>query len=258
MRSHALAALLIASVFAAPFAYAQSQAGAPAQPSFDAATIKPADKADPASGYWSRPGIGRFYAHSLSIQFLIQLAYGVEKNQIGGKPAWLDSDFYDIEARPEEGIKLSADELKPRLQSLLAERFHLAAHFETKMVRGYALVIAKGGPKLQATKGDHPPSWRIDTSAGHLEGLNWSMPYLAQMLQRATNVPVADETSIAGGYDIKLQFVPDPTSPGVDQDSTLPTLYTALRENLGLELKARQVPTRVLVIDHIDRVPAPN
>jgi len=52
--------------------------------------------------------------------------------------------------------------------------------------------------------------------------------------------------------------VPDPTSPGVDQDSTLPTLYTALRENLGLELKARQVPTRVLVIDHIDRVPAPN
>jgi len=253
MRSHALAALLIASVFAAPFAYAQSQAGAPAQPSFDAATIKPADKADPASGYWSRPGIGRFYAHSLSIQFLIQLAYGVEKNQIGGKPAWLDSDFYDIEARPEEGIKLSADELKPRLQSLLAERFHLAAHFETKMVRGYALVVAKGGPKLQPTKGSKFPNWRTDTSTGHLEGLNWSMPFLAQMLQRATHIPVADQTGIAGSYDIKLRFAPE-----LDQDPALPTLYTALRENLGLELKARQVPMQVLVIDHIDRVPAAN
>jgi len=252
-RIRALTAVLAVGVFIAPFAVAQSQSGAPAQLAFDAATIKPADKADPTNGYWSRPGIGRFYAHSLSIQFFIQLAYGVEKNQIAGKPAWLDSDFYDIEAKPEEGIKLSADELKPRLQSLLVERFHLAAHFEIKMVRGYALVVAKSGPELQATKGDHPPSWRIDTSTGHLEGLNWTMPYLAQMLQRATNVPVDDETSIAGSYDIKLQYAPDS-----EQDSALPTLYTALRETLGLELKARQVPMRVLVIDHIDRVPTAN
>jgi len=251
-RSFAILALLALST-----AFASSQS-APPQPSFDAATIKPSDKADPNSGYWSRPGIGRFYAHSLSIQFLIQLAYGVEKDQIAGKPAWLDSDFYDIEAKPEEGIKLSSDELKPRLQNLLIERFHLATHMETKMVRGYALVVAKAGPKLQPTKADHPPSWRIDTSAGHLEGLNWSMPFLAQMLQRATSVPVDDETSIAGSYDIKLQFAPDPTSPGVEQDSALPTLYTALRENLGLELKARQVPMRVLVIDRIDRVPTAN
>ena len=132
------------------------------------------------------------------------MAWGVEANQLSGKPSWLDSDFYDIEAKPEEGIKLSPDELKPRLQNLLAERFHLATHFETKMVRGYALVVAKGGPKLQPTKGDHFPGWRINTSAGHLEGLNWSMPFLAKMLQHATKLPVADETSIAGNYDIKL------------------------------------------------------
>lgn len=223
------------------------------QLSFEAATIKPAQSADPANGYWSRPGIGRFYAHGLSVQFLVQLAYGVESNQIAGKPAWLDSDDYDIEAKPEEGVKLSPDELKPRLQNLLEERFHLATHFETKMVRGYALVAAKGGPKLQPTKGDHFPGWRIDTSSGHLEGLNWTMTYLASVLQRATKIPVADKTGISGSYDVKLLFAPD-TPP----DSQLPSLFTALRETLGLELKSQQVPESILVIDHIDRAPVEN
>jgi uncharacterized protein (TIGR03435 family) len=227
------------------------------QPSFDAATIKPTAPSERVSGHWSPPGIGRFSAHSLTLQFLIQMAYGVESYQISSEPSWLDSDFYDVEAKPEEGIELSPDELKPRLQNLLVERFHLAAHFETRTVRGYALIVAKGGAKLQSTKGDHFPGFRIDTSAGHLEGLNWSMPYLAKMLQHATDLPVADQTGIAGSYDIKLRFAPA-SEPNLDQDSSLPSLFTALRETLGLELKAQQVPMQVLVIDHIDRVPAAN
>jgi uncharacterized protein (TIGR03435 family) len=185
------------------------------------------------------------------------MAWGIEANQLAGKPSWLDSDFYDIEAKPEEGIELSPDELKPRLQNLLVERFHIAAHFETKMVRGYALVAAKGGPKLQPTKGSRFPNWRTDTSTGHLEGLNWSLPFLATMLQRATKIPVADETGIIGSYDIKLQYARD-LGPELDQDATLPSLFTALRETLGLELKAQKVPMQILVIDHIDRVPAAN
>jgi uncharacterized protein (TIGR03435 family) len=249
----ALAAILAIGVFAVPVALAQSQSGAPPQPSFEAATVKPTPNPAPGQGYWNYPGQSRFSAHDLSLQFLIQMAWGIEANQLAGKPSWLDSDFYDVEAKPEEGIKLSPDELKPRLQNLLVERFHLAAHFETKMVHGYALVVAKGGPKLQPTKGDHFPGWRIDTSAGHLDGLNWSMPYLAKMLQHATDLPVGDETGITGSYDIKLEFAPE-----LEQDSTLPSLFTALRETLGLELKAQQIPMQVLVIDHIDRVPVAN
>ncbi len=252
-RIYALAALLVVGVFAASFVFAQSQLGAPAQPFFEAATIKPTPNPDPGQGYWNYPGQSRFFPHDLSLQFLIQMAWGVEADQLSGKPSWLDSDFYDIEAKPEEGIKLSPDELKPRLQNLLVERFHLATHFETKMVRGYALVVAKGGPKLQPTKGSRFPGWRINTSAGHLEGLNWSMPYLAKMLQHATDLPVADQTSIAGSFDIKLEFAPD-----IEQDSSLPSVFTALRDTLGLELKAQQIPMQVLVIDHIDRVPAAN
>jgi uncharacterized protein (TIGR03435 family) len=248
-----IAAITALSLAAASFALAQSQPGAPAQLSFEAATIKPTAPAERGNGGWSPPGIGRFWAKSVSVQFLVQMAYGVEADQIFGKPSWLDSDFYDVEAKPEEGIKLSRDELKPRLQNLLAERFHLAAHYEMKMVRGYALIVAKGGPKLQATKGDHFPGFRINTGAGHLEGSNWSMPYLATMLQRVTSLPVADRTGIAGSYDIKLEFAPD-----IEQDSTLPSVFTTLRETLGLELKAQQIPMQVLVIDHIDRVPAAN
>lgn len=244
--------LSIAIILAAQLAEAQLQTAAPLA-SFEVATIKPTPSADSGNGFWSPPGVGRFFAHGVSVQFLLQMAYGVEASQIAGNPSWLDSDFYDIEAKPEEGIKLSRDELKPRLQSLLAERFHLAAHFETRKLRGYALTAAKGGPKLQPTKGDHFPGFRVHITTGHLEGFNWSMPYLATMLQRTTGTPVADQTGIAGSYDIKLEFASD-TQP----DSPLPNLFTALRESLGLELKAKQVPESSLVIDHIDRAPTEN
>jgi len=100
-RIRTLAAFLAIGVFAAPFALAQSQPGAPPQPSFEAATIKPTAHPDPSQGYWSLPGIGRFSAHCVSVQFLVQMGFDVEANQISGKPSWLDSDFYDVEAKPE-------------------------------------------------------------------------------------------------------------------------------------------------------------
>ncbi len=112
-RIRALAALFVVCVFAAPLVFAQSQPGAPARPSFEAATIKPTPNADPGKGYWSPPGIGRFFARGVSVQFLIQMAYGVEADQISGKPSWLDSDFYDVEAKPEDGIKLEPRQRRP-------------------------------------------------------------------------------------------------------------------------------------------------
>lgn len=252
MAVKALTALILSNC-GSLMAAAQAEQTAAAQPSFEVATIKPTPSRDQGGGVWTPPGIGRFKAKSVSVQFLIQMAYGVEGDQISAKPAWLDSDFYDVEAKPEEGIALSRDELKPRLQNLLAERFHLAAHTETRMMRGYALVVAKAGPKLQPTKADHPPGFRIHVGAGRVEGINWTMPFLASMLVRVTGLRVADETGIAGSYDIKLNFAPD-----IEQDSTLPSLFTALRETLGLELKPQQIPVEVLVIDHIDRTPTGN
>jgi uncharacterized protein (TIGR03435 family) len=203
--------------------------------------------------FWSLPGVGRFTANSVSLDFLIQMAFGVDGNQITGKPGWLDSDFFDVVAKPEAGVSLTREELRPRLQSLLQQRFHLATHYETKMMRGYALVVAKGGPKLKPTTGERFPGFRVHVGPGRIEGINWSMPYLASMLQRPAGLPVVDETGVAGSYDIKLEFAPD-----IEEVSILPSLFTALREVLGLELKAQKVPVQVLVIDHVDRVPTDN
>jgi uncharacterized protein (TIGR03435 family) len=247
------AAALAAGVFAALVLIAQTQPTHEAPPSFEVAMIKPTPPDERYAGHWSLPDIGRFSAQGVSVERLIILAYGVDGNQITAKPPWLDNDLYDIDAKPEDGVKLSRDELKPRLQSLLAERFHLAAHFETRTVRGYALVVAKSGPKLHPTKGNKFPGYRVRVSSGHIEGINWSMPILAAALQQPAGLPVVDETGLIGSYDIKLEFAPDN-----EPDSTMPSLFTAVRETLGLELKAQSVSASFLVIDHIDRVPVAN
>jgi uncharacterized protein (TIGR03435 family) len=185
--------------------------------------------------------------------FLIHMAFDVDENEIAGKPKWFDSKSYDLAAKPEDGIRLTRKELQPMLQSLLQQRFHLATHFETRMERGYALEVAKGGPKLQATAGGKPPGYRVFVAPGDLQGVNWSMSWLAAMLQQVMSEPVVDQTGLAGSYDINLHFAPD-----VESESPLPSVFTAVKESLGLELKARRVPVQWLVIDHVDEAPTPN
>jgi uncharacterized protein (TIGR03435 family) len=249
-----LLALLTA---AATQAQAPSVATTPASsaplPSFEVATVRPTPPNAP-SGYWSWPGRGRFDAVNLPFSKLMELAYGVDASQIANKPAWLDSACFDISAKPEDGIRLTSEELRPRLQRLLEERFHLAAHHETSLVSGYALVVAKHGPMLQPTKADHFPNFRANVSAGHLEGFNWSMPFCALMLTPKAGLPVVDQTGLAGSYDIRLRYATEDAAT----DSQLPSLFTALRETLGLELKAQKVPVDRVVIDHVDRVPTDN
>jgi len=223
-------------------------------PTFEVATVKPAPpQADPSTGSWSPPGIGRFTATHVSLALLIQLAYGVDSSQIANQPGWLESNLYDIVAKPEDGIPLTRDELKPRLQDLLHQRFHLVAHTETRPGRGYALVIAKGGPHLTPTKADHFPGFRINVSSGQMRGANWSMPQLAKYLTVAAGFPVVDQTGITGSYDIGFSYNPKP-----DADSTLPTLDVALKQATGLLLKPQTVPVETLVIDSVDKVPTAN
>ena len=181
------------------------------------------------------------------------MAFNVDPNRIAEKPNWLDSDYFDVEAKPEAQIKLSRDELRPRLRDLLQTRFHLAAHFETRMEPGYLLIVSKGGPKMQRTAGDHFPGFRINVSPGRMEGANWSMSYLASMLQKPAGRPVADETGLKDSFDIKIEYAPD-----IEVQSSLPSLFTSLKETLGLELQAKKIPVQVLVIDHVDRAPTEN
>jgi uncharacterized protein (TIGR03435 family) len=225
------------------------------RPTFEVATVKPAPpEADPKSGSWSAPGTGRFTATHVPLALLIQLAYGIDDSQIVSKLDWLETNLYDVAAKPEDGVALTRDELKPRLQYLLQQRFHLVAHSETRLSRGYALVIAEGGrPHLTPTKGDHFPGFRINVSPGQMRGVNWSMPQLAKYLTSAAGFPVVDQTGISGSYDIGFSY-----EPRIDADSALPSLDVALKQATGLLLKPQKVPVEMLVIDSADKLPTAN
>jgi uncharacterized protein (TIGR03435 family) len=223
-------------------------------PAFEVASVRPAPPdADRNSGYWNLPGKGRFTASHLSLALLIGLAYDIDISQIANQPGWLDSNLYDIDAKPEDGISLTRDELRPRLQDLLQQRFHLVVHTETRLNSGYALVVAKGGPHLTPTKADHIPGFRINVSSGHMRGLNWSMPQLAKYLTHAAGFPVVDQTGITGSYDIDFSY-----NPKFDANSALPTLDEALKQATGLLLEPQKVPVETIVIDSVDKVPTAN
>jgi uncharacterized protein (TIGR03435 family) len=225
-----------------------------AGPAFEVASVKPAPpQADPKTGGWNYPGEGRFVAAHVPITILLQLAYGIDQSLIANKPGWLEVDLFDIEAKAADGIRLSREELKPRLQDLLRHRFHLVAHMETRQSRGYALVVAKGGPHLTPTKAAHFPGFRINVSSGQMRGENWSMAQLAGYLTPAAGFPVVDQTGIGGSYDIAFSYAPNP-----DSDATLPSLDAALKEATGLLLKPQMVPAETLVIDSVDRIPTAN
>ena len=202
---------------------------------------------------WSIPNAGSFTAKSVRLSLLLQLAYGINDEQIVGKPAWMETELYDVNAKPEGQIKLTREELKPLLQNLLRQRFHLETHEETQEQKGYALVVAKGGAKLVPTTAEKPPNWRRNVSPGTLDGLNWSTAFLAMQLWKPAGLPVVDRTGLTGSYDVKLLFEPD-----LAEDSKLPTLFTAVQETLGLKLEAQKVPVTVLVIDHVEKTPIEN
>ena len=223
-------------------------------PTFEVASVKPAPpEADPNTGGWSIPSVGRFTATHVSLALLIQLAYDVDDSQIANKPGWLETNLYDVAAEPEEGIHLTRDELRPRLQDLLQQRFHLAAHAEMRSSSGYALVVAKGGPHLTPTKGDHFAGFRINVSPGQMRGANWSIPQLAKYLTFAAGFPVVDQTGITGSYDIDFRYNPKP-----DANSGLPSLDVALKQAAGLLLKPQRVPVETILIDSVDKVPTAN
>jgi uncharacterized protein (TIGR03435 family) len=236
-------------LFLVPAATAQTP-----HPTFEVATVRPSPPdADPKTGNWTIPGKGQITATHVSLALLVKLAYDVDDSQITNKPGWLDSKLYDIAAKAEDGIQLTREELRPRLQDLLQQRFHLVVHTETHVVRGYALVVAKGGPHLIPTKGDRFPGFRINVSPGQMHGLNWSMPQLAKYLTPPAGFPVVDQTGIAGSYDVSFSYDSD-----LKPDSNLPRLNEALKQATDLLLEPGKVPVEFLVIDSADWVPAEN
>jgi uncharacterized protein (TIGR03435 family) len=217
---------------------AQSLPDAANQLSFDVASIKPSDalkSAGVASG-WSFSYTPTGLKTIGSLQTFIKKAYDVEDNQISGGPAWLDRDIYEIDAKASAPVSL--DDLKRMLQSLLADRFQLAMHRETRQLTVYSLVLAKGGSKLQ--KPD-------DAGNGFSSGANFlrgtmETAALAGHLTSTLGRTVVDNTGLKGSWKFSLTWT-------ADDGTTGPSIFTAIQEQLGLRLVSTKGLVSVLVID---------
>jgi uncharacterized protein (TIGR03435 family) len=244
-------------------AYAQS-------PEFEVAAIKPSDTAGTVS---IRRSGHRIATTSTSLLFLITWAYDVHSDRLYGKPNWLDSARYDVIANAPLVDRPAAprlpghpSELQRMMQALLADRFKLVIHRETRQLPMYALVVATGGAKVRLTEapavmGQTPFSM---PGRGRLVGTQVSAEMLAKVLSDQLSFSVQDQTGLKGVFDFRLEWEPDASSAASDE-LPAPTdlragssLFTAIQEQLGLKLEARKGTVEVLVIDHIERTPTEN
>jgi uncharacterized protein (TIGR03435 family) len=226
--------------------YGQSAVGQ----QFEVAAIKPV-AADSSSSSGITTGHGRINAGSVTLKRCIMGAYWVGPNQIFGGPDWLESDHFEITARAEQPV--GDHILMGMLQTLLAERFKLALHRESRPTQVYVLEVGKNGPKLE--KGEGGGS-KTNSGRGDIIAANATMDSFADVLSRQMDLPVVNHTGLEGVFNLKLQWTPESARPAKTVDGAAiegPSIFTAIQGQLGLRLRAQKVPIEVLVIDHAEK-----
>jgi len=241
---------------------------------FDVATIRPTPPPDATFhvSVSSPPHSSRFEATNLPIKALLQIAYGFDAPVVGA-PDWVANTFYTIQARSDEAAdarlaKLTDNEVRLEkrnaIRVLLAERFGLKTHLETRNSSIYNLVVDKGGVKMQLVpppppldNGEAPPPPRPSDVKAHgtqhgleFDGSNSSMRAICGALSSMVEAPVVDKTGLTGAYNYTLQFGREWSDH--DPDSW-PSIFTAVQEQLGLKLEAAHESVPNLVVDHITK-----
>ncbi|HVW10085.1 MAG TPA: M56 family metallopeptidase [Bryobacteraceae bacterium] len=212
---------------------------------FEAVSIKPNDLGGGTSN--SNSTLGRLDA-SMTTKSLIEMAFGLKRFQVSGGPGWMDEINYTIAATSGR-VQLTRPVLEQCLQSLLADRFHLVYHRETREFPVYDLLAAKSGAKLKpAATTKQGTSSQGRNGAFHMTGTDLTMADFSGFLAGHLDRPVLDRTGIDGRYDVKLEW----SSPEMP-DASLPSLFSALQEQLGLRLEAAKGPVEILVVDSVDK-----
>jgi len=232
------------------------------KPVFEVASVKPANPADPIFGMRIQPV--RFSVTNATVEMLIGFAYSRPNSQVPALPKWAQMDSFTIEAVINSAAPIPAGnagvaQVMVMVQSLLAERFKLSSHRETRQLPVYELVVGHTGRKLKQSEAGRPPTRRIER--GQLTG-SMPIPLLAASVSQWVDRPVIDKTGLRGNYDVELTYSPEVGQGArfgaAEPDTTstngnAPSLFTALRDRLGLELKSAQGPVEILVIDHIEQ-----
>jgi uncharacterized protein (TIGR03435 family) len=277
--------VIVTSVFAPP---SHAQASANAAPSYAVATIKPAKPGEIGNGFMFLPG-GRFTSRNQTIKELIAEAYDLRwgvSDQVSGGPGWVNSARFDIQAKAEQPLPAEMEKIPDHyrlmLQALLADRFKLKIHRQTREFRVYALTVAKNGPKL--TPSDQPTApaaentsyafgatlptpqkdhWRGTrrVGRGEVKAMHETSSMLVDFLQsqpESGGLPVIDRTGLHGEYDFTLQWIPENELAHLRDshlpppDASWPPLFTALQEQLGLKLESTKGPIDTIVIDSVE------
>jgi uncharacterized protein (TIGR03435 family) len=252
------------SILLAATLFAQVPSKIPSDLKFEVASLKPSTGKEQGGGIRPAPGGQRYVAANCPIKLMIQVAYRVKAEQITGGPGWLDTDPFDIEARAEKPS--SADELHVMLMNMLADRLQLKFHHEKRDMQMYALTVDKDGPKLTPHQAENAgDTWIDQTEAPFLhmkvKATFSPMDYFAFRLSQVMDRPVVDLTGLHGTYDFNLEYTRElPTGfpqggkvNGEEPDTLGPTVFAAVKQQLGLELKARKGPVEVIVIDHVEK-----
>lgn len=222
-----------------------------AQLQFEVASIRPADiEGHPTDSLYTDHSAG-LHVVNFPLREIILFAYDIRDFQLLKGPGWIDAQRYDITAKTGTGAGDSDEqardrELRERTRSLLTDRFGLAVHHETRDLTGYALTVAKGGPKLKVVT-ERGTQYGFRGGRGRNQGFAVTMTMFANELARVIGRPVIDKTGLAGEYDYLLEWTPDEAGTlGV-------TIFTALQEQLGLRLESTKAPVDTVVIDRVDR-----
>lgn len=233
---------------------------APLPGQFEVASIKPSRGATAESNLDSRPN-GRLTATNITVRELLRVAFAVKDYQIAGAPAWVDREGFDIAAKT--AAPAAPGELQSLLRQLLADRFQLAAHRETRQLPVYLLAVAKSGSKLTAHNDGAGSGTR--KACGHLAGTRLTLDTIATVLSRQFDREVLNRANLPGKYDFRLDWTPDSgpcpapadglAAPPSQSDGT--SIFTAIQEQLGLRLEPSKGPVDILIVDRIQR-PSPN
>ncbi len=235
---------------AALVAYAQN----PTPKGFEVASIHP-NNSGGENTHINRDE-GHVSIENASLKTLIRNGYNILSFQLTGGPGWLDSDKFDIEAKAGGSGTMSDYEFREAIQSLLAERFRLRVHWETREGPVYVLTVDKSGPKFKENAGASGPSMNTHRgpSGGKITGIKVPIALLATNLGNQLGRIVLDKTDLKGDYDFSVEWATlDLASPGA-ADLAGPSLFTALTEQLGLRLESQKKGAmEVLVIDSVEK-----
>jgi bla regulator protein BlaR1 len=263
----------------------QSRAQNAPSATFEVASVKPAKAGSPGMFIRNDPN-GRFSANNIPLAFLIQFAYRLKESQLTGGPSWINTERYDIEAKPDDATVAALQSanpdkrfeiMMPMLQSMLEERFKLTVHHDKKELQVYSLVVAKNGPKMHASDpAPTDPAASVPLGPGHgnirmgrgqLDVDSQPLSQVVDVLSHILGRVVVDNTGLTGKYDFNLKWTPGDEEqafkqlgPGPDgrpapppPDSSGPTIFTALQEQLGLKLESQKSSVDTLVIDHVEK-----